>query len=153
MTDPPTTPGERMRERVNAHQIANDPPEPSGLAIVIAENLNLDDEVSLRDAAVRIDEVGLAALIADRDALAAIVERLPEFKDGVKITPEAHYWFEYDDGSGIGEGIVSNMQSEELVDDFSACYSTKAAAIAAREADDAQRANELAGRQNDDRRN
>ena len=59
-------------------------------------------------------------------------EKLPRFKDGPIVTPEAEYWFECEDAPGeIESGKVGVLENEALESDFSTYYSTKEAALKA----------------------
>ena len=67
--------------------------------------------------------------------LEKVVEKLPVTADGVVVTPGMRYWFEYEDCPGeFGDDLASYIEHDGREDpqDFSDLYSTREAALAAR---------------------
>ena len=73
--------------------------------------------------------------------LEAVVETLPQTADGAYVTPGMRYWFEYVDEPGeFGDDLASEIRHDggRPDTDFSNLYSTREAALAAKEARDAK---------------
>lgn len=89
------------------------------------------------------DLVVLAAAIETKDKqiteLEAVVVKLPKTADGKYVTPGMRYWFEYMDAPGeFGDDFASTIRHDGpgKEDCFEDCYSTREAAIAAKETSD-----------------
>ncbi|KKN23745.1 hypothetical protein LCGC14_0901790 [marine sediment metagenome] len=127
-----------MHELVNAHQVANDPPEPPSaeairfLTNLAGENLSPDTVIVVRGRigwlAEKLDAAGLAAVVDERDDLRAIVKRLPLTADGMPVVPLLDKVWHPNYGVWLTVDSSATACTSYDTEPVSACYSTEAKA-------------------------